>query len=380
LDGNALHGSVHSGICSIAVHILHIYKDYPPVLGGIEGHVRDLAEGLVARGHRVTVLVTSTDRCTSIEQPSSGLTVIRAARMLHLASTPLSPAMIALARSIRADIVHLQFPYPPGDLAALAAPGSPPLVISYQSDIVRQKTLLRLYRPLLALTLRRAARIITSSPGYIASSPFLRPYAAKCEVVPIGVDVTRFTPSDRRANAVPRLLFVGRLRYYKGLHLLIEALRMVEGVELWIAGNGPERARLERQVADAGLGDRVRFLGDVADEDLPTLYRQADIFVLPSHLRAEAFGIVLVEALASGLPCISTALGTGTDFVNVHNETGLVVPPGDATALAEAIRRLRDDPALRARYGQAAVHRARTLFSRERMLDGVERIYRQAVR
>jgi glycosyltransferase involved in cell wall biosynthesis len=362
------------------VHILHIYKDYPPVLGGIEGHVRDLAEGLVARGHRATVLVTSTDRRASIERPSPGLTVIRAARMLHLASTPLSPAMIALARGIRADIVHLQFPYPPGDLAALAAPGSPPLVVSYQSDIVRQQNLLRLYRPLLALTLRRAARIITSSPGYIASSPFLRPYAAKCEVVPIGIDVSRFTPDDRRpANAIPRLLFVGRLRYYKGLHLLIEALRMVEGVELWIAGNGPERVRLERQVADAGVHQRVRFLGDVADADLPTLYRQADIFVLPSHLRAEAFGIVLVEALASGLPCISTALGTGTDFVNVHNETGLVVPPGDATALAEAIRRLRDDPALRATYGEAAVHRAQTLFSRERMLDGVERIYRQAV-
>lgn len=140
---------------------------------------------------------------------------------------------------------------------------------------------------------------------------------------------------------MPRLLFVGRLRYYKGLHILIEALRQVEGVELWIAGHGPERARLERQVASARLNQRVRFLGDVADDDLPALYRQADIFVLPSHLRAEAFGIVLVEALASGVPCISTALGTGTDFVNVHQETGLVVPPGDAAALAEAIRCLR---------------------------------------
>jgi len=362
------------------VHILHIYKDYPPVLGGIEGHVPDLAEGLVARGHQVTVLVTSRDRRTSIEQPSPGLTVIRAARMLHLASTPLSPAMIALARTIFVDVVHLHFPYPPGDMAALALPGSPPLVVYYHSDIVRQKSLLHIYRPLLALTLRRAARIITSSPGYIASSPFLRPYAAKCEVVPIGVDVTRFTPSDRRANAVPRLLFVGRLRYYKGLHFLIEALRQVKGAELWIAGNGPERTRLERQVANAGLGDRVRFLGDVTDEDLPELYRQADVFVLPSHLRAEAFGIVLAEALASGLPCISTALGTGTDFVNVHNETGLVVPPGDVTALAEAIRRLLDNPTLRATYSEAAIHRARTLFSRERMLDAVEWVYRQAVR
>ncbi|MCS7288039.1 MAG: glycosyltransferase [Roseiflexaceae bacterium] len=362
------------------MHILHIYKDYPPVLGGIEGYVRDLAEGLVARNHRVTVLVTNTSRCTSIERPLPGLTVVRAARLVHLASTPLSPAMIALARSICADLVHLHFPYPPGDLAAMAAPGSSPLVISYHSDIVRQQTLLRLYRPLLALTLRRAARIIASSPGYIASSPFLRPHAAKCEVVPIGVDITRFAPGDRRAAAVPRLLFVGRLRYYKGLHILIDALRQVEDVELWIAGNGPERVRLERQVADAGLRHRVRFLGDVADVDLPALYQQADIFVLPSHLRAEAFGIVLVEALASGLPCISTALGTGTDFVNVHEETGLVVPPGDAAALAEAIRRLRDDPALRAKYGEAGVHRARMLFSRERMLDAVEMVYGQAVR
>ncbi len=359
------------------MHILHIYKDYPPVLGGIEGHVRDLAEGLVARGHRVTVLVTSTDRRTCIEQSSPALTVIRAARMLHLASTPLSPAMIALARTIFADIVHLQFPYPPGDLAALAAPGSPPLIVSYQSDIVRQKNLLRIYRPLQALTLRRAARIIASSPGYIVSSPFLRPHATKCDVVPLGIDVMRFTPGNRQARDVLRLLFVGRLRYYKGLHVLIEALRRVAGAELWIAGDGPERMRLERQVIDAGLGDRVRFLGDVADEDLPDLYRQADVFVLPSHLRAEAFGIALAEALASGLPCISTALGTGTDFVNIHNETGLVVPPGDVTALAQAIQRLLDDPALRQRFGAAGVRRVRELFVRERMINGIERVYRQ---
>ncbi|MGQ9549743.1 MAG: glycosyltransferase [Roseiflexus sp.] len=362
------------------MHILHIYKDYPPVLGGIEGHVRDLAEGLVARGHRVTVLVTSTTRQTLIEQPLPRLTLIRAARVLHLASTPLSPAMIALARTISADVVHLQFPYPPGDLASLAVSGSPPLVVSYQSDIVRQKNLLRIYRPLLALTLRRAARIIVSNPGLIASSPFLRPHAAKCDVVPLGIDVRRFTPGDRQAHDGLRLLFVGRLRYYKGLHFLIEALQQIEGAELWIAGSGPERMRLERQVTDAGLQKRVHFLGDVADEDLPGLYRQADVFVLPSHLRAEAFGIVLAEALASGVPCISTSLGTGTDFVNMHNETGLVVPPGDVMALAQAIRRLLDDPALRERFSAAGVRRARELFSRETMVDGVEHMYRQVAR
>jgi len=363
------------------MHILHIYKDYPPVPGGIEGHLRDLAEGLAARGHRITVLVTSTDRRTWIEHPVPRLTIMRAARLAHVASTPLSPALVNIARCLRADIVHLQFPYPPGDLAALAVRGRPPLIISYQSDIVRQKTLLRIYRPLLEFTLRHATRIIASSPGYIASSPFLRRYAARCEVIPIGIDINRFTPGapHQASGTPPRLLFVGRLRYYKGLHILLDAMRQVPGVELWIAGSGPERARLEAQVATTGLRERVQFRGDIAEADLPALYRQADIFVLPSHLRAEAYGIVLVEALASGLPCISTALGTGTDFVNLHEQTGLVVAPGDAVALAAAIKRLSSDAALRARYGAAGRKRAERLFARDRMLDEIEQVYEDIV-
>lgn len=365
------------------MHVLHIYKDYPPVVGGIENHLRDLSEGLAERGHRVTVLATSLTARTSVERCGPRLTVVRAARALHAASTPLSPAMLLLARGLRPDLVHLQFPYPPGDLAALAVPNRPPLVVTYQSDIVRQRALLRIYRPLLELTLRRAARIIATSPGYVASSPFLRPHAAKCAVVPLGIDVERFdversTLNGRHSGDAPVLLFVGRLRYYKGLHVLLEAMPRV-AADLLVAGDGPERRRLEAHAASLGISGRVRFLGDVPDEDLPALYRSADVFALPSHLRAEAFGLVLAEALASGLPCISTELGTGTSFVNLHGETGLVVPPGDPGALAAAIQALLDDPQLRRRFGEAGRRRARALFSRERMLDGVERVYRAAV-
>ncbi len=174
------------------MHILQIYKDYYPVLGGIENHVRDLSEALVAHGHRVTVLATSLDRRTLVEHPQPGLTVIKAARALHLASTPISLEQLRQARRLRADLVHLHFPYPPGDLAYLAAPGRPPLVITYHSDIVRQQALLRAYRPLLAWTLRRATRIIATSPNYLVSSPFLRRHAAKCAVVPLGIDAARF--------------------------------------------------------------------------------------------------------------------------------------------------------------------------------------------
>lgn len=367
------------------MHILQLYKDYFPVLGGIENHVRDLSEGLAARGHQVTVLVTSLDGRTSVEQPQAGLTVIRAARALHLASTPLSLAMLRQARLQRPDVVHLHFPYPPGDLAYQAVPARAPLVVTYHSDIVRQRTLLRLYRPLLELTLRRAARILATSPSYVASSPFLRRHAARCSVVPLGIDAGRFAVADgRRVAAVrarydaPLLLFVGRLRYYKGLHYLIEAMPSVQA-DLLIAGSGPERDALATLAARLGVERRVHFLGDVSDEDLPVLLHAADVFVLPAHLRAEALGLAQIEALASGLPCISTELGTGTSFANRHGETGLVVPPGDSAALAGAIDTLLADRDLRERMGAAGRRRVAALFTRERMLAGVEAVYREVL-
>src|SRR5512145_1195121 len=169
---------------AVCMHILQIYKDYFPVLGGIENHVRDVSEGLVARGHKVTVLVTNASAQTEIEQLQPGLTVIRAARALHLASTPLSWEILRQARRLCADVAHLHFPYPIGDLAFMMMRPRPRLVVTYHSDIVRQRMILRAYRPLLAWTLHQAKRIIATSPNYIASSPFLRPRAAKCTVIP----------------------------------------------------------------------------------------------------------------------------------------------------------------------------------------------------
>jgi rhamnosyl/mannosyltransferase len=368
------------------VHILQIYKDYHPVLGGIENHVRDLGEGLAERGHRVTVLVTNLTNRTVVEQPRAGLTVIKAARTLHLASTPLSLAMGRLAGQARPDVVHLHFPYPPGDLAYLRVPGRPPLVVTYHSDIVRQRSLLRAYRPLLELTLRRAARILPTSPQYLASSPFLRRHAARCSVVPLGIDTTRFAEADPRQVAAirarydaPLLLFVGRLRYYKGLHVLLDALPSVRA-ELLIGGSGPERERLAAQASQLGIAGRVHFLGDVPDAELPALLRAADLFVLPAHLRAEALGLAQIEALASGLPCVSTELGTGTSYANLHGVTGLVVPPGDPAALAKAINELLADDERRLRLGAAGRRRAEALFSRAGMLDAVEAVYRDVVR
>ena len=174
------------------------------------------------------------------------------------------------------------------------------------------------------------------------------------------------------------MLFVGRLRYYKGLHILLDAMPGVRG-QLLIGGGGPERERLERQAAQLGIAERVHFLGDIPDDDLPALFQSADVFVMPAHLRAEALGLAQIEALASGLPCVSTELGTGTSYANRHGETGLVVPPGDAPALATALNTLLADPELRHHYGAAGRRRVADLFTRPHMVDSIEAIYRDVL-
>ncbi len=363
------------------MHILQIYKDYAPVLGGIEHHVQVLAEGLAQAGHQSTVLVTNTTAASTVTT-EGGVRVLRAARDLHLASTPFSLAMAIMARTVQPDIINLHMPYPPGDLVARAVPGQPPLVVTYHSDIVRQQRLLRLYRPLLEATLSRASRIIATNAPYIESSPFLRPHAAKCRVVPLSVDPRRFTTFDtaaverlRREVDGPIILSVGVLRYYKGLHILIAALRETPGT-LVIVGAGPEAERLKAQAAALGLAGRVRFAGRVPDDELPAYYQAADVFVLPSHLRAEAFGIVLLEAMAAGLPLVTTELGTGTSFVNQHGRTGFVVPPGQPAALARAISVLLANPTLRMHFGQAA-RAAAAQFTDEQLVQRTVAVYQE---
>ncbi len=374
------------------VRILHVYKDYAPVLGGIENHIRWQAEGMRVRGHDVRVLVTAPGPLTRQEQ-IHGVPVTKSGRQLHLSSAPISLQMPGHLRRLgrEADIVHLHAPYPPGELAQLLLRVGRRTVITYHSDIVRQATLLRLYGPFLRAILRRADRILVSTPPYIWSSPFLRPLAEHCPekltVVHFGIDIGRFraTPGlleqaeawRARLGPGPLALFVGRLRYYKGVDILVDAVAQVEGLSCAIAGQGPMAQAIAARIRARGIHTRVHMLGTVPDETLPALYHAADIFVLPSVHRSESLGIVLLEAMAAGRPLISTELGTGTSYVNVHGETGLVVPPGDVDALAQALATLAGDPALRARFGRQAQARAQAEFSLERMLDQTEAVYRE---
>ena len=364
--------------------VLHVYKDYPPVIGGIENHLRLLAEHQVRLGLDVTVLVTARDGRTT-DTLENGVRVIRAARLGELLSTPLSLELFRHMRRLRPDITHLQFPYPLGDLAQLWLGRSRATVVTYQSDIVRQRISGWIYRPFVRCLLERADRIITTSPQYARGSSLLGPLADKCAVVPLGIEPLDWREVDLRRRADleqrfpgPRVLFVGRLRYYKGLDYLIRAMEQVEA-HLLVVGDGSLRTSLERQARASSAGARIHFLGDVPQAELSAYYTAADVLALPSSHRSEAFGLVLLEAQACGTPAISTELSTGTSYANRHGETGWVVPPRDTQALAEALRACLCDPERRRVLGARARERVLREFGAELMVERVLDVYAQAL-
>lgn len=371
------------------MRILHIYKDYFPVVGGIENHVKLLAEAQAMSGHDVSVLVTSRDHRTHIEQ-IQGVRVIFAARLATISSAPISFALPRMLAHEEPDVAHLHFPYPWGELANYFFGRARRTVMTYHSDIIRQKYLRAVYGLMMDRVLARVDRILATSPNYMASSPVLRKYADKCTVVPLGVDVARFQNPPSTPNPLlrplikegeggegVRLLFVGHLRYYKGLDYLLRAMSELPGARLTIVGTGPMEGQLHALAKELRIEDRVAFEGEVSEAELPAHFAACDIFVLPASERSEAFGVVQLEAMAAGKPVVCTEIGTGTSYVNVDGETGFVVPARDPHALASAITKLIQDPGMRERMGAAGRARVNREFTLEKMVERVMKVYGQ---
>jgi glycosyltransferase involved in cell wall biosynthesis len=362
-----------------SLRILHVYKDYYPIVGGIENHIKMVAERQAADGHHVTVLVTNPRRERS-RCRLRGVHLIRARRLATVASTPLSLSLpFALARQVP-DVTHLHFPYPLGEVSQWLAGRGRPYVITYHSDVVRQRAILRLYRPIMHRILRGARFILVASERYMTSSADLGPLVGKCAVVPLAIDPAPFLKAEPMglSSGEPTVLFVGRHRHYKGVDDLIRAMSRVNA-SLVVAGDGPMRSRWEALAGDAGVAARVCFMGQVDDTRLPRLYAGADVFVLPANSRAEAFGVVLLEAMAAGLPCVTTEIGTGTSCVVKDGVTGLVVPPKDPEALARALNDLLADPARRRRMGAAGRERVLREFTLSTLTDRIASIYHQVL-
>ncbi len=356
------------------MRITHIYKDYHPKRGGIENHVKVLAEAQAAAGHEVTVLTCGQGLATAVSL-ENGVQVVRAGRLATVASMPLSPALVWRLLGLTTDVAHVHSPFPLGEAANWLLGRTGLTVWTHHSDVVRQRMLLRVYGPLLARALDAADVVIATSPTYIETSPWLAPRRGKCVVIPLGVDLERFLPPADDAQREETLLFVGRHCYYKGLEDVLAAMATLPRARLDVLGDGPYRGIWETEARRLGLESRVRFLGEVDDAALAETYRRAGILVLPSNSRAEAFGTVLLEAMACGLPCVTTELGSGTSWVVRHGITGLVVPPRDPRTLALALGRLLMDPGERRAMGQAGRERAEALFDVRQMIRDVEAIY-----
>lgn len=364
---------------------LQLTKFYPPFNGGIETTVRDISNGLTRRGWRVEVLCSHTERHTI--QETGEIEVTRVASLAHVASTSMSPMLVPwlARRQTEQDVIHVHLPNPMANLALWLTRPRAKVVLHWHSDIVKQKRLLKLYEPLQAWLLNRADAIFATSSRYAESSPWLKPHMHKVHVAPSCVeDPWQMTTPDQRRLATERvraawpgkriIFALGRMTYYKGFDVLVEAARQLpEDVVVLIGGSGELLEPLRQQVRDAGLTERVHLLGRVSDEDLPGYFGAAEMFCLPSLVRSEAFGLVMVEAMAHGKPVVATDIdGSGVPWVNLHGESGLNAKPGDPADLARCIRRILDDPALAAQLGAGGRRRFESLFTFDKMIDVVE--------
>lgn len=356
------------------MRILHVFKTYyPNSFGGIERVIWEIAEGMSAHGVSTDVFSLGPK---AGHAPVANHTAIYARRDLQIASSGFSLSSFgAFAEAARnADVVHYHFPWPGGDLLHLLARPDKPSVVTYHSDIVRQVTLERLYAPVRGMFLDAVDRIVATSPQYVASSRLLNRYSRKLSVVPIGIsERTRPTPELveewRGRVGSGFFLFVGQLRYYKGLQYLLEAAKET-GLPVVVAGEG----QLSQAITDAALPN-VTAVGGVSDEAKEALLELCGAFVFPSHLRSEAFGVSLLEAARAGRPMICCEIGTGTTLVNIHQETGLVVQPADSSDLAAAMVLLAREPADRERMGANARRRYEQMFTARQMAAAYHDIY-----
>ncbi len=369
------------------MRVLHFFKTaLPDSMGGIEQVIHQIASGSSKLGVQTDVLSLTSNKNAPPSIEMNGYSVHRAKLDFHIASTGFSASAFKRFSKLakNADVINYHFPWPFMDVVHFATNLNKPTVVSYHSDIIKQKHLLKLYRPLQNKFLSSVDAIVAASPNYLETSGVLKKFSNKVKVVPYGLDKVSYPiPTQEKLKywseklGAKFFLFVGVLRYYKGLHILVEAAQGTD-YPIVIVGAGPIESELKAQVAKLRLRN-IHFLGKLSDEDKVALITLSYAVLFPSHLRSEAFGISLLEGAMYGKPMISSEIGTGTTFINIADKTGLVVPPSDPLALKQAMQHIWNHPEQAEKMGRCAEERYWQIFTAETMVNSYMKIYQDLI-
>lgn len=367
------------------IRILEVNKAYFPHTGGIETLVKQYSEELQKNNFEVRTLVCRDSFGKTYHESINNVRLIRAGSLGTYFSCPLSVSFINIFKKMskNADIIHIHVPFPLADFALLLSGYKGKVIVSWHSDIVKQKKLLVLYKPFLKYLLNRADCILVATKGHINGSEWLGKYREKCNILPYGIRAKDYLNIPKKhflseysynSDSI-KVFFTGRLVYYKGVDILIKAFRKVNNkCELFIAGTGILEEKLKDMVKRYGLSKRVHFLGFLSDEQLKQAYADCDMFILPSVARSEAFGIVQLEAMIYGKPVINTNLESGVPYVSIHGKTGITVKAGNPSQLASAINLLCENKALRECFGNSARERVLKYFNEDDIVKKLCRI------
>lgn len=366
--------------------ILQVNKLYYPAIGGIEKTLQQISEGLNEQPNvELKVLVCQKKGKGKVELVN-GVEVHRAGSLGVLASVPISFSFLwkFMEMAKEADVVQIHLPFPLGDLACLLSGYKGKVVAFWHSDVVKQKKWMIAYRPIMELFLKRADLILVGAEGIAKGSAYLKPYLDKHKVVPFAVDNHIFEAGKeylvrhgyKRNNKKLKFLFIGRLVYYKGCSVLLEAMaNMNEQATLTIIGSGILEDDLHEQCDRLGISEKIEFAGAVSDDKVRQCFEEADAFILPSIERSEAFALVQLEAMAYGIPVINTNLPSGVPEVSIHMKTGLTVEPNNFEELKEAMDWVVKNDEKRIEMGMAARKRVEELYTQEKLISNILDIY-----
>jgi len=375
--------------------ILQVNKFYYPWIGGVEDHVKTLTEQL-AKQHEVTVLTIKTSLKKPRDNPK-GYKLVEARNLCHLFnrdkifSMPLSFDFIRKFRKLhhRHDIIHIHLPNPWAVITVLLFSKAHNIIVTYHSDIKKQRFFLFFYKPLLKKFLTtRVSRIITTSDRLKIHSSILKKFKKKTTVIPLGIDFSTLTENKmfyQKLTAKYKdetvILFVGRLVYYKGCSYLINAFKpLSDKAILIIVGEGNMKKKMVSLTNKLGISNRVQFISSLPKDWLNAYYKLADIFVLPSIAETEAYGLVQIEAMYHKTAIISTNLPTGVPFVNKNNESGYIVPPRNSKRLKQKIDRLLLNKIIMNKFKKNSHQRALKLFDSKKMTIETTALYKKIIK